>query len=64
MGLADAGCTEDLVELYGAFEETGDVDACKSIQQKHRCELVCALHEAQRPIDVCDWLIRNLEREQ
>ncbi|MDO4536843.1 MAG: hypothetical protein Q4B54_01685 [Coriobacteriales bacterium] len=63
LGLSDAGCAAELVERYGEFEKAGDTRACLALLRKHRCELVCSLHEAQRPIDVCDWMIRNLEKE-
>ncbi len=63
-GLYDAGCAADLVERYAAFEEAGDIEGCLALLRSHRLELICAMHEAQRPVDVCDWVIRNLEKEQ
>lgn len=62
-GLRDAGCAGELIEQYRALDGVGDTRACLDLLRRHRCELVCALHEAQKPIDVCDWIIRGLERE-
>ena len=59
--LADAGCTDELVQRFHELEERGDVEACLRLLRCHRCQLVQAMHEAQRPIDVCDWLIRDLK---
>lgn len=62
-GLLDAGCASAFIEQYRVAEAAGDTQACLDLLRRHRCELVCALHEAQRPIDVCDWIIRGLERK-
>lgn len=62
-GLLDAGCASAFIERYRVAEAAGDTKACLDLLRRHRCELVCALHEAQKPIDVCDWIIRGLERE-
>lgn len=59
--LADAGCTDELAQRFHELEERGDVEACLRLLRCHRCQLVQAMHEAQRPIDVCDWLIRDLK---
>lgn len=63
-GLRNAGCTNELIERYETLDDAGDTAACLDLLRRHRCELVCALHDAQRPIDVCDWIIRKLEKEQ
>ena len=59
--LADAGCNEAFIRQYRAREAAGDEATCLQLLRLHRCELVYALHEAQRPIDVVDWIIRDLE---
>lgn len=59
--LRDAGCSDVFIERYLAREAAGDTQTCLQLLKLHRCELVCALHEAQRPIDVCDWIIKDLE---
>lgn len=59
--LRDAGCTDTFIERYLARAAAGDEKTCLQLLRLHRCELVCALHEAQRPIDVVDWIISDLE---
>lgn len=61
--LCDAGCGEELAALCDRLESSGHTDECLRLLRRHRAELVVALHEAQRPIDVCDWIIRNLEKK-
>ena len=56
-----AGCGEELAQLCGRLEAEGRTDECLQALRRHRAELVVAMHEAQRPIDVCDWIIRDLE---
>ena len=60
--LTEAGCGNTLVDRLDAMQQAGEADACLRLLRCHRCELVEALHEAQRPIDVCDWLIHELEQ--
>ena len=59
--LRDAGGDAAFIARCRAREAEGDTDTCLKLLRLHRCELVCALHEAQRPIDVCDWIIHDLE---
>lgn len=59
--LRDAGCSDVFIESYLACATQGDDETCLQLLKLHRCELVCALHEAQRPIDVVDWIIHDLE---
>lgn len=61
--LVDAGCEEGLVERFDALQSAGETEACVRLLRCHRCELVEALHQAQRPIDVCDWIIHKLEHD-
>lgn len=59
--LQEAGCSDDLLCRCQQLEQSGKVDELLKLLKLHRAELVVALHEAQRPIDVCDWIIRGLE---
>jgi hypothetical protein len=59
--LAAAGCDDGLANLLEAHAAVGDEASCLRLLRAHRCELVEAMHEAQRPIDVCDWIIREVE---
>ena len=62
--LQAAGCTEELVRRCQALEAQGKSDECLKLLQYHRAELLVALHEAQRPIDVCDWIINGLAKQR
>lgn len=61
--LVEAGCSDRLIvsciDLYG-HERT---DECLRLLKQHRSALVVAMHEAQKPIDMCDLIIRELERK-
>lgn len=61
--LRDAGCDAALAERLAALVTADDRDGALRLLRCHRCQLVNALHEAQRPIDVCDWLIHRLEKQ-
>lgn len=61
--LRDAGCDATLIERCERHLEAGDIEACLRVLRAHRCDLVEAMHEAQRPIDVCDWVIREVEMQ-
>jgi hypothetical protein len=61
--LEAAGCTQDFAQKCQRMADEGRTDECLRMLQLHRAQLVVALHEAQRPIDVCDWLICNLAKK-
>ena len=60
--LRAAGFTQAQEERYLMLQEQGKTDACVRMLRCRRCELVDALHEAQRPIDVVDWELYRLAR--
>lgn len=60
-GLVAAGCSEQLIRRLEQRIVAGDTEGCLRLLRAHRCELVEAMHEAQRPIDICDWIIREVE---
>ena len=55
--LADARCDRELIEEYDRLEREGRHDESLRLLRCHRCRLVDAMHEAQRPIDVIDLVI-------
>ena len=59
--LAAAGCGTKLASALESRAAAGDAVGCLRLLRAHRCELLEAMHEAQRPIDVCDWIIREVE---
>ena len=60
--LMDAGCDAELAGRCERALSAGEFEACLRLLHAHRCDLVEAMHEAQRPIDVCDWIIREVEK--
>ena len=59
--LVAAGCNSELIERLERQAAVGNSEACVRLLRAHRCDLVEAMHEAQKPIDVCDWIIREVE---
>ena len=59
--LVDAGCDTELAARITQLQEGGNTEACIRLLRCHRCDLVEAMHKAQRPIDVCDWIIYALQ---
>lgn len=55
--LADARCDHDLIEEYERLEREGKHEESLRLLRCQRSRLVDAMHEAQRPIDVLDWVI-------
>ena len=55
--LVDARCDQDLIEEYDRLEREGRHEESLRLLRCHRCRLVDAMHEAQRPIDVIDLVI-------
>ncbi len=55
--LADAHCDRELIEEYDRLEREGRHEDSLRLLRCHRCRLVDAMHEAQRPIDVIDLVI-------
>ena len=60
--LEETGFAPAQARRYLEFEQQGRTDDCLRMLRSRRCELVDALHEAQRPIDVIDWAIHDLRR--
>ena len=56
-GLHDAGCSEDLIELYGAA--TSDC-ARSCLLKRYRRELLDDIHSGQQKLERLDYLIYRL----
>ena len=59
--LEATGFSSHQAQRYERCKREGRTDECVRMLRRRRCELVDALHEAQRPIDVIDWAIADLE---
>ena len=60
--LETVGFSSAQTQQYPNLERQGRTQDCARMLRSRRCELVEALHEAQRPIDVIDWAIYELQR--
>lgn len=61
--LTDANCDEETIQKFMHLRAQGrDAEALRLLSC-YRCHLVCAMHEAQKPLDVLDYLIYQLEKE-
>lgn len=60
--LGAIGMSELQAERYLRCAEAGGTDECLRMLRLRRAELLVALHEAQRPIDMVDYAIRDLQR--
>lgn len=60
--LEATGFTTVQARRYLSLREQGRREDCVRMLRCRRCELVDALHEAQRPIDVIDWAIYELQQ--
>lgn len=56
-GLRDAGCSEELIGLYGSAASDC---ACICLPKRHRRELLDDIHSGQRRLECLDYLIYRL----
>ena len=61
--LTDAGCGQSVIDRFLELEAQGKKSDCLSLLARHRCRLVCQMHAAQKPLDVLDYLIRELKQQ-
>lgn len=55
--LKDAGCSGECIEEYLLLADNGAVRAQLVLLEKHRKELLKAVHENEKKIDCLDYLI-------
>jgi len=58
--LADADCSEELVEQFMRNAEEGRERQAMQLLKKHRCELLERVHQEERRIDRLDYLLYSL----
>lgn len=61
--LTDARCTPAEIAAFWDLYASGQTAAALRLLSCHRCKLVCALHEAQKPIDILDYLLYQLNQQ-
>ena len=61
--LRDANCDEDTIQKFLRLRKAGEKEEALRTLSCHRCHLVCAMHDAQKPVDVLDYLIYQIKKE-
>lgn len=61
--LADAGCTQSQIDAYEQLRAHGDMEGCMRLLRQQRSVLVRQVHEAQRPLDVLDYIMYHMQRK-
>ena len=62
--LRDAGCGDADIQTFLALQASGKSEEAIRLLSRHRCRLLCRMHEAQKPVDILDYLICTLKKEQ
>ncbi len=62
--LFDAGLTEAQIQGFLTLWASDRQDEALRLLGKHRCGLLCRMHEAQKPIDILDYLLCELKKER
>lgn len=60
--LQDAHCDEAAIERFLQLRAARQWEEAARVLAKQRCQLVCALHAAQKPIDILDHLLHLLKK--
>lgn len=61
--LQDTGWDSGKIQEFMALEGEGRREEALRLLSCYRCQLVCAIHEAQRPVDILDYLIHQLQKK-
>jgi len=59
--LADAGCSDEMIEQFMGFLESGEKESGLFLLAKHRRFLLDCYHADQKKIDCLDYLIYRLK---
>lgn len=62
--LHDAGCEDADIQKFLALRASGNNEKALRLLFQHRCSLICRMHEAQKPVDVLDYFLCELRKEQ
>lgn len=61
--LKDAGCDSTTTQEFLRLWETGFKKEAIRLLSCHRCHLMCMIHEAQKPVDILDYIICQLKKK-
>lgn len=62
--LRDAGCSEAEIGKFLEFKASGNNEEALKVLSVHRCSLLCRIHEAQKPVDILDYFLLEMKKEQ
>ena len=62
--LKDAGCDKKTITCCCSSLSQDEKQRLEQLIKKHRCELVCKMHEDQKMIDCLDYLMYQLKKER
>lgn len=62
--LQDAGCTDEMVEQFMAFQSRDDKEQQLKLLSGYREHLLDELHRDEKRIDCLDYLIYQMQKEQ
>lgn len=60
--LKDAGCDDAFIKEFQQLQKEDRVDELRQMLNCHRAQLVYKMHELQKPIDICDYLLYSLKK--
>lgn len=61
--LADAGCSEDLIEICMEFAKTNQWNRMLPLLSKQRIHLLNSVHDGQKQIDCLDFLVYRMNKK-
>lgn len=61
--LQDAGCNQKLIDKFFSFLEQKQFDQIYMLLRKYRNTLLNNIHKQQKEIDILDYLIMDLRKE-
>lgn len=60
--LKDAGCTDEMVEKFMAFQDSDDEEQQIQLLSGHRKHLLEKLHREERQIDCLNYLLYQMQK--
>lgn len=61
--MADAGCCEGTIKDYIRLGKENDREGQYKVLEKHRRTLLAQVHACQKKIDVLDYLVYRMEKD-
>lgn len=61
--LKDAGCDKKTISSCCSCLSQDEKKQLEQLIKKHRCQLVCKMHEDQKMIDCLDYLMYQMKKE-